>query len=54
MTKISDQNEHYAYIYAGSEEELEKVKELFKTQIVDIGKPMKYDGWPAILVRKSN
>ncbi len=54
MAKISDQNEQYVYVYATSEEELEKAKELFKTQIVDIGRPMEYDGWPAILIRKSN
>lgn len=53
MVKIADQNKDYAYIYAETQEEIEIINKLFKTQIVAINIQLEYEGLPAVLVRKS-
>ena len=52
--KIADKDSEFAYIYASSRKELEKAEKLLKTQMVDIGAPILYKDFPAILVRKSS
>ena len=54
MVKITDQNKNYAYIYATTQKEMEQIKKLFETQIVDNRTSLEYKDFPAVLVRKSN